>query len=78
MYLNNTDIYRCIEEKIQTAMKKGYELQRVNLTDGKRKTASDPQFIEALGDVEELKKLIIMSLDIFSDVFILKHRNVRS
>lgn len=48
MYRTNTDILRCIEEKIQTSMRKGFELQRVNVTDGKRKTATDEAFVKAL------------------------------
>jgi len=77
MYKNNTDIFRCIEEKVQTAMKKGYEFQKVNVTDGKRKTVTDPEFVKALGNIDDMKKLIIMALDIFADVFIRKRKNIR-
>lgn len=77
MYKTNTDIYRCIEEKIQTTMKKGWELHRVNKTDGKHTVAYDPSFSIALGNIDELKKLIVISLDVFADVFIRKRRNIR-
>jgi hypothetical protein len=76
MYLSNTDIMRCIEEKIQTAMKKGYELQKKQ-ANGKMKTVEDVDFVTALGDVDELKKLMIMALDIFGDLFIRRRRNIR-
>lgn len=58
-------------------MKKGYELHRINKTDGKHTLVYDPAFSQALGNIDELKKLIIMALDIFADVFIRKRRNVR-
>lgn len=77
MYKTNTDIYRCIEEKIQTTMKKGWELHRINKTDGKHTIAYDENFTNALGNIDELKKLIVISLDVFADVFIRKRRNVR-
>lgn len=77
MYKHNTDVYRCIEEKIQTSMRKGYELQRVNSTDGKRKTTTDEKFTQALGDIDEMKTKIILNLELFSDVFIRRVRNVR-
>lgn len=77
MYKTNTDIQRCIEEKIQTTMKKGWELHRINKTDWKHTIAYDPTFSQALGNIDELKKMIIMALDIFADVFIRKRRNVR-
>lgn len=77
MYRTNTDIFRCVEEKIQTAMKKGYELQKVNITDGKRKVTKDEAFERALGDVQDLAKKIILALEVFGDVFIRKIFNVR-
>ncbi len=76
MYQSNTDVMRCIEEKVQTAMKKGFELQKKQ-ANGKMKLVEDDDFMTALGDTDELKKLFIMSLDIFGDLFIRRRRNIR-
>ena len=77
MWRINTDIRRCVAEKCETAMRGGFELQKVNKTDGVKKVAYDPDFLDALGNVGELKTKIITTLEIFGDVFIRRKRNIR-
>lgn len=77
MWRINTDIRRCIAEKCETAMRGGFELQKKNKGDGAVKVAYDEAFIDALGNINDLKTKIITTLEVFWDVFIRRKRNIR-
>lgn len=73
MYRRNTDVRRCVEEKQQTAMKDGYEIRKVNRTDGKEKAVKYEPFEEALkrsGGAAFLKDEIVKNLEIFGNAFV--------
>lgn len=65
MWRINTDIRRCIAEKCETSMRGGFELQKKNKGDGAVKVAYDEAFIDALGNINDLKTKIITTLEVF-------------